>query len=267
MFIREKLIMKSTQLFMGAIVFSSLLCCKESPKKAEADLATVSNNAIVDSIRVNDSVKVSDKLSLLYNKKILVFNDVKDQNLLDSIYGQTYLKISSFDKKGLLAALESDKKTFLTPDPEMDLSYVESPQQWDEDSDMKLFSEINDFKIVKYTSSGYSGGAHGYYNEIYKVFDFNKNKTIGLLDVVKDNKDPNWSKLLMKAYLANGEESEESLLVNEIPLNSNFYFDKTSITFVYNQYEITSYAAGVQYLKLPIKDIQQLLNNDFLLML
>ena len=54
------------------------------------------------------------------------------------------------------------------------------------------------------------------------------------------------------------------LLEDKISPNNNFYFDKDKITFVYNQYEITAYAAGVVYITLNFKDIKDQLKPGFI---
>jgi hypothetical protein len=54
------------------------------------------------------------------------------------------------------------------------------------------------------------------------------------------------------------------MLVDKIELNNNFYFDQNKITFVYNQYEITAYAAGVVYITLNFKDIKEQLKPEFI---
>lgn len=65
---------------------------------------------------------------------------------------------------------------------------------------MSVFSNQEDMLTIRYTNSGFSGGAHGYYNELYKVFDLKNNKSILLSDVVKNPNDKIWDKLLMQFY-------------------------------------------------------------------
>ena len=61
--------------------------------------------------------------------------------------------------------------------------------------------------------------------------------------------------------LENGQA--EMLLVKEIPLNNNFYFDQENLYFLYNQYEITAYAAGTVLIKIPFTEIKPLLTPEF----
>ena len=65
----------------------------------------------------------------------------------------------------------------------------------------------------------------------------------------------------LKNDLENGQS--EMLLVKEIPLNDNFYFDQDHLYFLYNQYEITAYAAGPVLIKVPFSAIQTILKSEF----
>ena len=70
----------------------------------------------------------------------------------------------------------------------------------------------------------------------------------------------------MDNFLKNDTEKKqaEMLLVKEIPLNNNFYFDTEFLYFLYNQYEITAYAAGPVLIKIPLSDIKPLLTKAFI---
>ena len=131
---------------------------------------------------------------------------------------------------------------------------------------MKMFSKDNNFLTVQYTGDGYTGGAHGYYYENYKVFDLKTNKTMQLADLITDPGAAIWQKILMDNFIQNdGDKGQvDMLLVDQIPLNSNFYFDKEHLYFLYNQYEITAYAAGPVLIKIPLADIKLLLTDDFI---
>ena len=43
-----------------------------------------------------------------------------------------------------------------------------------------------------------------------------------------------------------------------------FYFDKENLYFLYNQYEITAYAAGPVLIKIPFSDIKLMVKPEFL---
>lgn len=71
-----------------------------------------------------------------------------------------------------------------------------------------------------------------------------------------------WNKILMKNF--KNPDQKEMLLVDKIPVNNNFYFDSQNITFVYNQYEITAYAAGVVEISIPFSELKPYLKPEFI---
>ena len=64
----------------------------------------------------------------------------------------------------------------------------------------------------------------------------------------------------LKNDLENGQA--QMLLVEDIPLNDNFYFDKDNLYFLYNQYEITAYAAGPVLIKIPFSTVKPLMKPE-----
>ena len=259
--------MKKTILSFTLILLAITSCSKKESKitndpSSDKDSLKMAKKFRVDSIIAVDSVKINNKLTLSYEQSVLVFDDIKSQSVLDSIYAPTYLKVNDFSKVGLQKALTTDMKKYFE---EEKTDFVpDYPQKWDQTSAMKIHSNDNNLLTLVYQFSGYTGGAHGYYNEIYKVFDLKNNKSILLNDIVKNANDKIWNKILMDNFNQQNADANDMLLEKVIPLNANFYLDQNSITFVYNQYEITAYAAGVIYIKLNLDDIKNHLKPDFL---
>ena len=135
-------------------------------------------------------------------------------------------------------------------------------QTWEENFYMRFISHKNNVLTLTFESDGYSGGAHGYYTILYKNFDLKRNQTVQLSDVFTDVQKINWDAILSKHF--NVEEQKEMLLVDKIPVNDNFYYNDKEITFVYNQYEITAYAAGVVEITVPFAELKSYLKPDFI---
>ncbi|WP_300671393.1 RsiV family protein [Soonwooa sp.] len=258
--------------FIGSLLLGSLLVLSCSKKTAEViNISDSANDSIakqavfqMDSIKVSDSVKVGSNLTLAYKKSVLLFPSINNQVVLDSIYKPTSLKISDYSKQGFATAIEADKAGFYKDNQSIELEPL-SHQTWDDTSHMTVFSNQDNLLTIRYTSSGFTGGAHGYYNELYKVFDLKDNRSIGLSDIVKNPNDKIWNQILMDSFIKNDKDGQKDMLLEKaIPLNSNFYFGNKSITFVYNQYEITAYAAGLVYITLDYKDIKDQLKPEFL---
>lgn len=116
------------------------------------------------------------------------------------------------------------------------------------------FKNIINYKAVTYS---YTGGAHGGMVETCLNFDSNTGRLLEQEDVLADGAGPHVGKLLMK-HLNDGrdENSQISLLVDEIEPNGNFAIGPEGITFTYNQYEIAAYAFGIIDILIPADEIK-----------
>ncbi|PZU87608.1 MAG: hypothetical protein DI529_06725 [Chryseobacterium sp.] len=235
---------------------------KETSEISKSDSLVTKNEFVIDSVRVQDSLVINKNLTAEFNRQLLVFPSIRNKVILDSIYKELKFDGTSYDANSLKAALTKQmQKSFTDTKKSSEEWSPEFKQTWDESSAMKVVSHRDDILTLKYFGSGYSGGAHGYYFENYKAFDLKNNKVISQADIFKNPADANWNKILQNHF--DEPEQKEMLLVDKIELNNNFYFDQNKITFVYNQYEITAYAAGVVYITLNFKDIKDQLKPEF----
>lgn len=259
--------------FVGALVVGSLVFFSCSKKNITTlDIPVLEKDSLatkavfkMDSIKISDSMKAGSNLTLAYENSVLLFPSITNKTILDSIYAPTFLKTKDYSKTGFATAFEADKTKFYKESQPKDFQ-PSSHQTWDTQSNMSVFSNQDDLLTIRYTNGGFSGGAHGYYNELYKVFDLKNDKSILLSDIVKNPNDKIWNQLLMDSFTKNDKDNgqKDMLLEKIIPINTNFYLGNKSITFVYNQYEITAYAAGLVYITLDYKDIKEQLKPEFL---
>ena len=254
------------KLFVSLSLGILMISCSKTDNKTASDSSktdslVAKNEFVVDSIKVQDSAQVAKTLTLSFEKQVLVFPNITNKTILDSIYKPANITSADYSKKSLTQVLEKFKTESLKKDESQDYT-PENKQTWDEVSAMKIVSHQNDVLTLMYSGSGYSGGAHGYYFEAYKTFDLKNNKVISQADIFKNPTDVSWDKILKNHF--DEPEQKEMLLVDKIELNNNFYFDQDKITFAYNQYEITAYAAGVVYITLNFKDIKDQLKPEFI---
>ena len=250
-----------TILSFGVLLFSCNKTDNKDTSTAKTDSIETKKEFVVDSIKVQDSVQVAKTLTLSFEKQILLFPNITNKTILGSIYKPANITAPDYSKKTLTEVLEKLKAQSLKKDDKDDY-LPDFKQTWEETSSMKVKSNQNDVLTLQYFGDGYSGGAHGYYFETYKAFDLKNNKVISQTDIFKNPADANWNKILQSHF--DEPEQKEMLLVDKVELNNNFYFDQDKITFVYNQYEITAYAAGVVYITLDFKDIKEQLKPEFI---
>lgn len=139
---------------------------------------------------------------------------------------------------------------------------------------------------------GFQGGAHGYATASYQTFRKRDGLRIGYQtkfnreteqfekqnqNLFKDPQSPELAQLIkegVRSYFKDGEQdvaTDEALKdmligvddVNAIPLPSNApSFTKQGLTFVYQQYEIAPYAAGIINFDLPLDKVRPYLTKE-----
>lgn len=218
----------------------------------------------VDSVKINDSMRINEVLTAKFSSKVLVFSNLNNKKIADSIYHYANIDtLKDYNIKNLDLELKTQKVAYFNSVKKDSKDFKPSfNQTWEQNSSMDFHSFKNDILTINYQNDGYTGGAHGYYNILYKNFDLKKNSVIQVSDIFKDPKSREISDLLMK-YFTN-KEQKEMLLEQKITANNNFYFDDKNITFVYNHYEITAYAAGVVEITIPFSELKPYLKPDFI---
>ena len=254
---------------ISAFILLGIISCQKMEKASPATEkvpAVDTTKLVVDSVSVSDSLKINAKITGSFSAKVLVFPKLSDKSLLDSIYAVDKIQLEEYSKKNLEDAIKNKQKEYFASlkDDTKDLP-VEFEQTWTQHSNEKVFSQQNGFLTVKYTGDGFSGGAHGYYYEYYKVFDLQNKKTLQLSDILISPDSSVWKRALWDQFIKNdtGKGQSDMLLVSEISPNSNFYFDQQNLYFLYNQYEIAAYAAGTVLIKIPISDVKPMLKPEW----
>jgi len=120
--------------------------------------------------------------------------------------------------------------------------------------------------VLKNAMTSYTGGAHGMYSSRFQNMDMKSERDWDINQVLNDT-------VALKPYLElaardyfgvqSTEDISSRLLVTEIPATSNFYVTPSGLTFVYNPYEIASYADGEIQLFIPYEKLMNLLTRDF----
>lgn len=168
--------------FLAIISITAFLfSCKKSDHKDTAetknkDSITAVKKFVVDSVKVEDSLVINKNLTTAFNRQLLVFPSIENKVILDSIYKEALVETRAYDKNSLQADLTKQmQKTFDKTKEDSKEWSAEFKQTWEDTSAMKVLSHKDNVLTLLYTGSGYTGGAHGYYFESYKVFDLDKN--------------------------------------------------------------------------------------------
>lgn len=249
--------MKKIALILIAAAFIAGSCTQTTNKQKHSETAT--NNFVY----VSDSLKINEYLMYCFYANIPVIDSITDKLLLENIYAPTEISTDDYSEKGLQKALLKLNERYFSEIKADDWSSEPGFAEIYDKITMNVFSRENNFMTVIYTGEGYAGGAHGYYQETYKVFDLKNKQAVLLENIIENPEDEAWDRILKDELAAGYENGEDMLYVDTIPLNDNFCFDEEGITFVYNQYEIAPYSAGIIYIYIPFNKIEKLLMPDF----
>ena len=255
-----------------AVVLTALTGCKKEEVQQTTDTpaiqpkssaSRITSSLNIDSLTVADLVVISKTLTLDYHKKLLVFSGL-NKTVLDSLYkGELYddgKPLPEYSKAAVDKTARLRMQKYFVASKEDFTDFVPAhPQKWNQNSEMNLFDNKNGFLTVQYTGDGYTGGAHGYAYENYQVIDLAQQKKLMLNDIV-DVSAVNWNTILLNSI---GQRKSELFEPNTLTYNQNFYFDANEITFVYGQYEIGPYAAGIIDISVPFAQITNALKPDF----
>ena len=108
--------------------------------------------------------------------------------------------------------------------------------------------------------------AHGVGGYHYLNIDLETKKLLSFDDVFKPNQQAKLKELLWERYTRYGEVKDEEAFTSKdaFEVTDNFYLDHDGIHFVYNVYEIASYAEGPQELVIEWWNAPALLKPEFI---
>ncbi len=135
-------------------------------------------------------------------------------------------------------------------------------------SEEKILYNDKNFIVLENFSASYTGGAHGNYNSEMICFDVKNKKRMQLKDITNIDS-VSLQKLLesnlRKQYHIKSQNAISTVLFdNFLKPNNNFYFNDYGIAFLYNPYEVASYAQGQVVVSIPYSELKLHLNTGFI---
>ncbi|QPH40673.1 RsiV family protein [Pedobacter endophyticus] len=125
----------------------------------------------------------------------------------------------------------------------------------------------NGYVVIDYFVDAYTGGAHGNYASTMYCLDVKNKRRMALRDVVEIDSNTLQrilEKNLRKNYhIKSGDPISTVLFDDFIKPNDNFYFNSFGLAFMYNPYEVASYAQGQIVVFIPYADLKGYLKRDF----
>jgi hypothetical protein len=151
---------------------------------------------------------------------------------------------------------------------DMDTSDLASPMNnYSSVHDMRIGYNDHGMLVLENFYSYYSGGAHDNYSSTFVCADVQQHRIWRLEDILTVDSSVLKPLLDMAARDYFGVDSSgslEGLLVDEVPVTGNVIVSEKGISFVYNPYEIASFADGTVALFIPYDKLRDLLTPAFI---
>lgn len=167
--------------------------------------------------------------------------------------------------------LEKSQYTFMAEYEKFIKEFKDSEQSWYSQTNISVPFQSNKVACLSVEMDDYTGGAHGMYSTIYSNYYKPKNEILTLQKLFNDS---SLSRLLSLAEADFRTASELPLNAdldeagywfkdNKFHLNDNFIITNEGITWLFNPYEVASYAQGTIELTMNKDELLPLLNPTY----
>lgn len=142
------------------------------------------------------------------------------------------------------------------------------PRQWNSETNTQVSNMTSIYLSLQTDHYSYTGGAHGMYWTMFTHYWLPENKELHLGDLVDSTRMQDLLTMAEAHFWAqeaqNGEEMSPDFYFFEdeqFYLPDNLNFERDSLLFLYNIYEIKPYVFGTTELRIPYTDIQPFLSE------
>jgi len=236
----------------------------------------------------NEQAPAINKDTLLYTYKVLKLRDSRCGNKPDSECALVNIKYPEFNHASSLN--DSVKHKLLTMFWSDSLSVTDTSLQkfakdfiglsvkdiikepsavYTVESSAIVERQDSSLTTIYFSGHSYAGGAHG--GSDYSFINWNTKaaRTIKLTDLFIDGYNEKLTEIAEKIFRKQEKLSDTASLKDDyffknakFALNNNFLITPTGLTFLYNEYEIKSFAAGITQLNIPYEQIKFLLRPN-----
>lgn len=206
------------------------------------------------------------KLDSVYQESVLLEYDFQMPKV-ENISGQAVVKVKEWQEEELedfwkeleIRTLEADADC-----QERKLDSDEEKRGWGVPCiysvNYSVFQSTEVISFLKAEYQYYSGGAHGTTSYFGMVFDSDTGERITLDDFLygKEN-----GRMEIAQYLIGQLEGEslwddyQEVIIDKLTNEPEFYVEENSLVFIFDQYELASYAQGPFFLKVPLEEVAE----------
>jgi len=137
---------------------------------------------------------------------------------------------------------------------------------YEEQTSTQVLYQGGDLLSLGYFTYSYSGGAHGMNTTFGASYDLRTGRRLRYDDIFRPEAQAQLPTLLASAVrplvdLKPGEALDKALFVKQMPVTHNVYLTAGGVVFIYQPYEIASYAQGEVRVFLPLAQVRGLLRE------
>lgn len=232
------------------------------------------NSYSIQYIEYAETKSFNDNGTTEYNFRVPVF-DEDDQEILNQYVLESVARNLDIEKlKNTNVVLNLEKlKSFIqyhTEQTAKDNYDIESEHmELLKKLEIDTLYTIKDLIVLEEKQESYTGGAHGGYGTNYSVFDLSKKKLLIASDIFDMNRltEIAYDYFLTERGLSKKEVDIEKegywFKDNKFHLNDNFSIDSKNVTFLYNPYEISSYADGQISVIVPLSKLESTIKKEY----
>lgn len=277
--------MKKYGIFILSLIFITICSCHngttstsaDKESKAEVaieqpnDTAFFANDTILLDSNVPDSPKLTANVTL---QNIVLNNNAATEKAIGEI---SYILTGDEESKSIAEAGNRYIAKLKAGYMELRPDYInirennENPFWLNHEYSVSTHCGTGHKGIVNYCLSFYDfeGGAHPHDYKIAVNFDPNDGHEVTIGEIMK----PGYEKPLLEhitrsimSYLKVESDSKLNEIIfdiNNIYISKNVIMGKENLTFIYNVYDIASYAAGEIIAEIPYEKLQDLLKQEY----
>lgn len=251
---------------LALIIFSS--CGTQKGDNSSGD------NSNIEYVSYNETKSINDNGSIELKINIIKFKDESEsflnqyiQSDLGNYFGFENHKFdnNSLNEKTLNILVTKYIRNLSNDYSDLDQDSFELLSSIIIDTDYSISNLI----VLKLTSESYLGGAHGAYSTEYKVFDTKKKLQLKAEDIFDME---SLTTISYDYFLTERGISKKEVNVKDegfwfkddkFHLNDNFTIDEKNITFIFNPYEIASYADGQIEVVVPLSKLDKVIKEEY----
>ncbi len=261
--------MIQSRYYLIIILLLLFTSCIHNNDKSQSD-----NPYVIKYIELAETESFNENGTIEYKFRLPVFLD-DNQKLLNRYVLESvakYFEIENLKTKDEVLNLEILKSFIVNhteqleqDNYETDVEHLEMFKRLEIDS----IYTIKDLVVIEEKQESYTGGAHGSYSTNYLVFNVKNKKPLKASDIFDINQltDIAYDYFLTERGFTKKqfeiEKEVYSFKDNKFHLNDNFSIDSKNVTFLFNPYEIASYAEGQIIVEIPLFKLESTIRKEY----